>query len=182
MRPAVFLDRDGTLIEDPGYLNDPERVRLLPGVGAALARLHRAGFLLLVVTNQSGIARRLVTPEQYQSVADRLHELSTLAGGPIDQQYFCPHLPELSGPCQCRKPGLLLFQQAIFEWQLEPAECWWIGDRLRDVVPGLQLGGLGILAGANPDSDARQEAERLGIEIVPDLSAATDRILQALRW
>ncbi|MEO8030066.1 MAG: HAD family hydrolase [Gemmatimonadota bacterium] len=181
MRRAVFLDRDGTLIEDPGYINDPERVRLLPDVGAALARLHRAGFLLLVVTNQSGIARGLITPEQYQSVADRLQELTATAGGPLDRQYFCPHLPELSGPCECRKPGVLLFERAIREWQLEPAACWWVGDRLRDVVPGLQLGGQAILAVANPDPEVRREAGHLGIAIVDDLSAATDRLLMGQR-
>ncbi len=170
---AVFLDRDGTLIEDPGYLNDPARVHVLPGVSAALARLRSAGFRLIVVTNQSGIARGLIRPEQYEAVAARTAELLAQAGAPLDAQYHCPHLPEISGPCECRKPGLLLFRQAIQEWDLDPARSWWIGDNLRDVSPAVQFGGRGILV--SPDQSAGEPGG--GLSTAPDLEAAVRQIL-----
>lgn len=172
-RAAVFLDRDGTLIEDPGYLNDPDRVRFLPGVPQALARLREAGFRLIVVTNQSGIARGLITEAQYRAVADRLEELARQAGASIDGQYHCPHLPELTGPCPCRKPGLLLFQRAIADWDIDATQSWWIGDRERDVSPAEALGGRGILIGASTTPD------RAGQLTAPDFSAAVDHILGA---
>src|SRR5882672_7647273 len=145
---AVFLDRDGTLIDDPGYLNDPEGVRLRPGAGSALAQLKRAGFRLIVVTNQSGIARGLISPTQYEAVAARVAALLAAEGGALDAQYHCPHLPELSGPCQCRKPGLLLFEQAVKEWAIDAHTSWWVGDRMRDVSPALALGGRAMLVGS----------------------------------
>jgi D-glycero-D-manno-heptose 1,7-bisphosphate phosphatase len=140
-RAAVFLDRDGTLVEDPGYLNDPARVHLLPGAGEAAASLKRAGYLLIIVTNQSGIARGLITPAQYEAVAGRTAELLAQAGGAPDAQYHCPHLPEISGACECRKPGLLLYRQAIEQFGIDPARSWWVGDRISDLLPGITLGG-----------------------------------------
>lgn len=174
---AVFLDRDGTLIEDPGYLNDPALVRLRPGVGSALARLKEAGFRLIVVTNQSGIARGLISAEQYRAVADRMAELLAAAGGGVDAQYHCPHLPALSGPCECRKPGLLLFQRAIEEWSIDPTRSWWVGDRPGDVTPAAALGGRGILLfSGSRDATPTDDAE-LNVAVARDIGAAVDRIL-----
>jgi len=181
-RPAVFLDRDGTLIEDTGYLSDPDLVQLLPGVGIGLARLHQAGFLMIVVTNQSGLARGWITPEQYQAVADRVAELAARHGGPLTQQYFCPHLPELSGPCECRKPGLLLFQQAITEWKVDPVGSWWVGDKVRDVVGARILGGRALLVSPDTESDEAREASALDIALVPDFETAVSRILAGQRF
>lgn len=175
--PAVFLDRDGTLIEDPGYLNDPALVRLRPGAGAAVARLKQSGFRLIVVTNQSGIARGLITPAQYQAVAARTAELLAQAGGGLDAQYHCPHLPELTGPCECRKPGLLLFQQAIQEWDIDPSRSWWVGDRPRDVIPAAALGGRGILILDGADRAAAATELGPGVALVKDLGAAAQLIL-----
>ena len=175
-RPAVFLDRDGTLIEDPGYINDPAAVRLLPGVGAALARLHRAGFLLLVVTNQSGLARGVITLDQYVAVAGRVAALAAEAGGPLDQQYYCPHLPEISGPCACRKPGLLLFEQAVEEWGVDAAQSWWVGDRIRDISPAAALGGRAILVSAQDAGEDVRQAKLMGAQVVADLSRAAELI------
>ena len=101
-RPAVFLDRDGTIIEDVGYLGDPERMRLLPDAAEAIARLNRAGLLAVVVTNQSGIARGLFDEDAYEATRFRLDRLLADQGARLDAQYHCPHHPELSGPCECR--------------------------------------------------------------------------------
>lgn len=174
---AIFLDRDGTLIEDTGYVRDPEAVRLRPGAGPALARLKAAGFRLIVVTNQSGIARGLLSPAQYEAVAARTATLLAEAGGALEAQYHCPHLPELSGPCQCRKPGLLLFQEALKRWDIAPRLSWWVGDRMRDVTPAQELGGRGILVGE--DQTEMAAATRAGgwLAVEPDLPRAADRIL-----
>jgi D-glycero-D-manno-heptose 1,7-bisphosphate phosphatase len=176
-RAAVFLDRDGTLIEDTGYIRDPDLVRLLPDVGSGLAQLHRAGFLLIVVTNQSGLARGWITLDQYQTVANRVAALAAQHGGPLSQQYYCPHLPEITGPCRCRKPGLLLFEQAIAELDVDPTRSWWVGDKIRDVVGAESLGGQAILVSSEAGGEEAETARTLGIEIVPDFAAAVARII-----
>jgi D-glycero-D-manno-heptose 1,7-bisphosphate phosphatase len=144
---AVFLDRDGTIIHDIGYLRDPTDVSLLPGAALAIGRLNRSDLWVMVVTNQSGIARGLLTLPQYQATEHRLDELLALEGAGIDAHYFCPHLPELTGPCECRKPGTLLYRQAAERFEIDLARSWWVGDRLRDVLPAETFGGRGILIG-----------------------------------
>ena len=144
-RPAVFFDRDGTLIEDLHYLRDPAGVRLLPGTADAVRRLNAAGYAAVVVTNQSGIARGLLTESEYQATARRLDALLAAEGAMLDGHYHCPHHPSLSGPCDCRKPGVLLYRRAAADLHLDPAASWWVGDRLRDVAAASALGGRGIL-------------------------------------
>ena len=104
-RRAVFLDRDGTIIEDTGFVADPAEVRLLPGAASAIARLNRAGIPAIVVTNQSGIARGLLDEAGYSAVARRLDALLDAAGARLDADYHCPHHPDFGGTCECRKPG-----------------------------------------------------------------------------
>jgi len=145
---AVFLDRDGTIIEDVGYLGDPERMRLLPDAAEAIARLNRAGLLAVVVTNQSGIARGLFDEDAYEATRTRLDRLLADQGARLDAQYHCPHHPEISGPCECRKPGLLLYRRAAEDLGIDLPASWWVGDRRRDVQPATALGGRGIVLGA----------------------------------
>jgi D-glycero-D-manno-heptose 1,7-bisphosphate phosphatase len=144
---AVFLDRDGTIIQDAEYLQSPDQVRLLPGAAQGITRLNASGYAVLVVTNQSGIARGLLSVEDYRATERRLDQLLAAEGARLDAHYFCPHLPELSGPCECRKPGTLLYRQAAEQFGLDLAVSWWVGDRLRDVLPAEMLGGRGILVG-----------------------------------
>ena len=146
-RRAAILDRDGTLIEDTGYLRDPDAVRLLPGAAAAIRRLNSAGLPAVVVSNQSGIARGLLTLEQYQLTEQRLDELLAREGGRLEAHYICPHLPAVNGPCECRKPGTMLYRQAAERFGIDLSRSWWIGDRLRDVLPAETLGGRGIVIG-----------------------------------
>jgi D-glycero-D-manno-heptose 1,7-bisphosphate phosphatase len=167
-RAAVFLDRDGTIIEDVGYLADPAEVRLLPGAAEAIGRLNRAGMLAVVVTNQSGIARGLLDEGAYQAARERLDHLLAERGAHLDGQYHCPHHPEISGPCQCRKPGLLLYRQAAQELSVDLAASWWVGDRLRDVQAATAFGGRGIVLG--PGAGAAFSA-------APDLATAVTGIL-----
>jgi D-glycero-D-manno-heptose 1,7-bisphosphate phosphatase len=160
-RGAVFLDRDGTIIEDAGYLRQPEQVHLLPG-SAEIRRLNEAGLPVIVVTNQSGIARGILTADDYQATQRRVDELLEREGARIDAHYFCPHLPELTGPCECRKPGLLLYRQAAERFDVNLKASWWVGDRIRDVIPAESFGARGILVrtGAGVEEAARPDAAR----------------------
>ena len=149
-KPAVFLDRDGTLISDFGFLRAPEQVRLLPGSGRAVRQLNEAGLPAIVVTNQSGIARGLLSESEYRATERRVDGLLAAEGARLDGQYFCPHLPEISGPCECRKPGTLLYRQAAEQFGIDLAASWWVGDQLRDVEPAAVFGGTGILLVHSP--------------------------------
>jgi formyltetrahydrofolate-dependent phosphoribosylglycinamide formyltransferase len=177
MKTAVFLDRDGTLIEDPGYLNDPDQVRLRPGVGDAVRRINQSGSLAIVVTNQSGIARGLLTESQYLAIERQVDALLAEAGAHLEAHYFCPHLPEISGACECRKPGTLLYRQAAERFQIELEKSWWVGDRLRDVQPAATLGGRGILLRNQAYAEEPDTALRLGFSVVSDLPEAVERFI-----
>jgi D-glycero-D-manno-heptose 1,7-bisphosphate phosphatase len=175
---AVFLDRDGTIIEDAGYLRDPAGVRLLPGAAQAIRQLNEHGLIVVVATNQSGIARGLLTLDQYRATERRVDELLTLQGARLDAHYFCPHVPELSGPCDCRKPGSLLYRQAAERFGIDLPRSWWVGDRVRDLLPAKSFGARGILvltgAGESEASDERAK----GFEKVRDLADAVAVILR----
>lgn len=163
-RRAAFLDRDGTLIRDHHYPRDPDLVELLPGVPAALKRLVDAGYLLVVITNQSGIARGLLTEEDYQLVRGRLDALLAAEGVVLDASYHCPHETTISGPCECRKPGTGLHRQAAREMGIDLASSVSVGDRWRDVAPALELGFRGWLVPSHntPEADV-ERARTLGV-------------------
>ena len=169
---AVFLDRDGTIIEDAGYLQDPGGVRLLPGAADAIRTLKANGYAIVVVTNQSGIARGLLTLDDYRATERRLDEMLAGEGVRLDGHYYCPHLPELSGPCECRKPGTLLYRQAAERFGIDLPQSWWVGDRLRDVLPAKALGGKGILVLTGTGESEARRAAASGFPAVADLSAA----------
>lgn len=143
--PAAFLDRDGTIMYDFHYTDQPEDVILLGGAAHAVRRLNAAGVPVIVATNQSGIARGFFTMADAERVNARLQELLIAAGAHYDDIYVCPHHPDFSGPCACRKPGTLLFERAAMDHGLDVARSIYVGDRFRDVEPGLTLGGTGIL-------------------------------------
>jgi D-glycero-D-manno-heptose 1,7-bisphosphate phosphatase len=174
---AVFLDRDGTIVEDPGFLHEPEKVRLLPGAAAAIRRLNEAGYRVIIVTNQSGIARRRYTVSDYETVQERLGALLAAQGARIDAAYYCPHHPLLSGPCECRKPGVKLFREAQAAFDIDFAQSWWVGDRLSDVQPARLLGGEAILVVTGEGNLHQGQARALGVTVVADLAEAVDKIL-----
>ena len=176
-RSAVFLDRDGTLIEDRHYLADAGGVALVPGAAAAVRRINDAALAAVVVTNQSGIAQGLLTEAQYQATRDRLADLMRAAGARIDAQYHCPHHPDVSGPCACRKPGVELYERAARDLGLSLTTSLFVGDRWRDVAPGVAVGGRGILvpSPATPPEELLQA--RAQVEVAASLDAALDRFL-----
>lgn len=174
---VVFLDRDGTLIHDVHYLSRPEEVRLLDGVADAIGRLNRAGIPVILVTNQSGIGRGYFTAADYERVHAKVVQLLAEHGAHLDGTYYCPHSPEASPPCSCRKPSPELFQRAIRERHLDPSRPVFIGDRWRDLAAMAYLGGRGILipspnTGADDLARTTREAE-----LSPSLGEAVDTLL-----
>ena len=139
--------------------------------------LNGASIAAVVVTNQSGIARGLLTEDDYQATVRRLDALLEAGGARIDAHYHCPHLPEISGPCDCRKPGALLYRRAAAELGLDLERSWWIGDRLRDLEAATGFGGRGalVLTGAGGEEAARADA--VAWPTAPDLGAAVRVIL-----
>jgi D-glycero-D-manno-heptose 1,7-bisphosphate phosphatase len=145
LRPALFIDRDGTLIADAHYLADPAGVRILPETGPAVRMARAAQVPVVIVTNQSGIARGLITEAQYVATRDRTVALIEAAGGEVLATYHCPHLAEITGACDCRKPAIGMYRQAAADHGLDLTRSAYIGDRWRDAQPALTTGGLGIL-------------------------------------
>lgn len=175
-RPAAFLDRDGTIVVERYYLSDPAGVELVPGVAPALRRLQEAGWALAIVTNQSGIARGLYSEEDFRAVQARVEELLAREGVRIDRVGYCPHHPDFTGPCECRKPGTQLFRRIAEELGIDFASSVFIGDRVKDVLPARELGGRAFLVrtgyGALQESEAGDD-----IEVVDDVAEAVDRVL-----
>lgn len=145
---AVFLDRDGTLNEDPGYLGDADKVVLLPGVVEALNILkNRYNFLLIVISNQSGIARGLITESQVEAVNQKISDLLAVQGITIDAFYYCPSHPDFSSEedSRCRKPSPLMILQAAEEYNIDISKSFMIGDSVSDIQAGINAGVRAIL-------------------------------------
>lgn len=176
--PAVFLDRDGTIIEDVGYVHEPGKVKLLPGAAAAIRRLNESGYVVVSVSNQSGIARGLYTDADYAAVQRRLVELLEGHGAHLDGSYYCPHHPKVTGPCACRKPGVKLFRDAQAALDIDLLRSWWVGDRMTDVQPARMLGGHALLVTTGQGSVNQGQARSAGVMVVADLPGAVDEILR----
>ncbi len=148
--PAVFLDRDGTLIDEVGYLDRPERVSLYPFSIAAIRALNLAGFRVIMVTNQSGIARGFFDEGVVHAVHEHIAGLLRDGGAYLDAYYYCPHhpnghVPGYVGPCDCRKPGRGLVDRAVREFSVDPLRSFTVGDRWLDVKLAENVGARGIL-------------------------------------
>jgi D-glycero-D-manno-heptose 1,7-bisphosphate phosphatase len=170
VRRAVFLDRDGTLIREVGYLRRMEDVAVLPGAAEALRRLGEAGFLRLVVTNQSGVARKYVTREFVDRVNETVRDSLQRGGGDVEGFYVCPHHPEYGSRCSCRKPDVGLLLRAAEEWDIEFPSSWVVGDKVEDVELARRAGCRSALVrtGYGRESETRLAAAR---GVVPDVIA-----------
>lgn len=148
--PAAFLDRDGTLIEDVGYLDRLERLRLFPWSVEAVRLLKRAGYAVVIVTNQAGVARGVIREQAVLDARDHLDRRLAAAGARLDGHYYCPHLPDapverLRRRCDCRKPEPGLIRRAAADLNLDPARSVVIGDRWLDVQLARAVGAAGVL-------------------------------------
>lgn len=182
---ALLLDRDGTITVEGEWLTRREDLVLVPGAAAALARLSARGWKLVLVTNQSAIARGLITPAQLDEIHAELQQNLEAQGAHLDALYSCPHHPtEGRGTyrveCECRKPKPGLVLQAARELGLDLAHCWMIGDAARDLEAGWAAGVPGILVATGKGASEIVRMRERGLEpqaFVPDLPAAADWIL-----
>jgi histidinol-phosphate phosphatase family protein len=142
-KSLVLLDRDGTLIEERHFIKHASQVRLLPGVPQALRKLKKAGFPLVVVSNQSGVGRGLMTRTHVERVNRRFLKLLQIQRAPVDALYWCPHHPK--DRCSCRKPKLGMVKQAARALKVPWRRSISVGDRPSDVILGQRTGGAGIL-------------------------------------
>ncbi|MEK7351011.1 MAG: lipopolysaccharide heptosyltransferase II [Nitrospirota bacterium] len=174
---TVFLDRDGTLNYDPGYLRVAAELKLLAGVGPSLARLKRAGARLVVVTNQSGVGRGIITLKDLEAIHARLQGLLEQEDAALDAIYFCPHHPD--DGCRCRKPNVGMVERAQSELQLDLRHSYLIGDHARDIQLAKRVGAKAILIATAP-MDA-QSLEMLKVEkALPDAMAKS--MTEAVDW
>ena len=182
---AVFLDRDGTIIEDLGYLDDPGKILFIPGAREAMRALQEAGFLLVLITNQSGVARGYFSEDLCRKIDERLREVLSRTGVNLDGSYYCPHLPgavatEYDMKCGCRKPAPGLFEKAARELHIDFSKSWAVGDMLRDLAPAKQLGAktILVLTGKGGTQLKDENCARTADFVVDDIAGAADAILR----
>jgi D-glycero-D-manno-heptose 1,7-bisphosphate phosphatase len=171
---AILLDRDGTIIEDLGYLADPGQIHVLPRAVEGLRLLDSAGYILVVITNQSGVARGCFDESTCKAVNEHFREILAGQGVPIAATYFCPHLPgakvkEYDQVCECRKPGKGLFEQAARQFDIDFARSWAIGDSIRDLEPAKELGARTVLV---LTGKGREQARDSRTDSIADIIAA----------
>ena len=187
-KAAIFWDRDNTLIADPGYLDDPAKVELLPGAAGAVKRLAEAGFENIIATNQSGIARGLLDEATLGKIHDRLQAMLAAAGAAVDAIYYCPYLPgdeavveqyRRDSDLRKPKPGMLL--KASLERKIDLVASWSIGNSLRDAQAGRSAGTRTILIGrqGQVDQDLKELEKNPAVDFVADsLEAAAEIVLK----
>lgn len=184
---AVFLDKDGTLIENVPYNVDPALIRLMPGAGAGARALHRAGYRLIVISNQAGVARGYFPEAALVAVERRLRELLAAEGVPLAGFYYCPHHPagtvaDLAIACECRKPQPGLIRRAAGEHGIDVAASWMVGDILDDVEAGLRAGCRAVLLDNGHETEWVRSRWRWPDYTAPDLVAAARVIIGAPAW
>ncbi len=155
MKKCVFLDRDGTIIVEKNYLADPAGVELLPGAAEGLAKLAGLGYLLVVVSNQSGVGRGYFAAARVEAVHARLDELLAAAGAGIDKYYYCPHRPDEG--CACRKPLTGMIDDALRELDISAGCSFMIGDSLCDLQLGKNAGLTPVLVRTGYGSKLKNE-------------------------
>ena len=180
VRKAVFVDRDGTINEESGYLFRKEDCRFIPGALAAIVQLNKAGFRVVVITNQSGIARGYYSADDLEQLHLHMADEIAAAGGRIDGWYHCPHHPDYpadDAQCDCRKPLPGLLQRAAQELAIDLASSWMVGDKLADITAGVAAGCQTILVRTGYGSSEAHSAPE-GQLILDDLGAASAHIIK----
>jgi D-glycero-D-manno-heptose 1,7-bisphosphate phosphatase len=181
-RPAVFLDRDGTIIEDAGFLRAVDDMVLLPWAAAAIRRLNDADLPVVVITNQSGVGRGYFDEAHVLATHAALDVALAPQGARVDAYYYCPHHPAAADvryriPCGCRKPAPGLLQQAARELDLDLTRSWMVGDWWRDVEAGVAAGTRTILI-----RTGRAPEHRPAPPAAPAVDAILDNLMEAVDW
>jgi len=179
VKPCLFIDRDGTLIEERNYLSDPEQVALIPGAAEAVRRAREAGWLVVTLTNQSGVGRGYFTLEDVERVNRRIEQLLAREGAGLDGIFVCPHAPEEDCPCRKPRPGLV--EEAARQLPVDLARSWMVGDKAADVELARNAGLRGALVLTGYGAEAAKEAGGLAEFVASDLGEAVRRILGADR-
>ena len=180
MERAVFLDRDGTIIEDVGYLNECSKIKFLPRVSKAIKLLNKNRFKVIVVTNQSGVARGYFTEETVKEINQNIQELLAKQGAFIDKIYYCPHhlegtIEEYRKDCLCRKPNPGMIEKAAHEFGIDLKNSFVIGDKRSDVEAGHRVGCKTIFLRRDSSLDKEREITLMSNHIDTDL-------YEAARW
>ncbi len=174
---AVFIDRDGTIIEQIDVLTEPSQLKLLPGAAEAIAELNKRGFLVIGLTNQPIMEKGFLTQEGLKIIHETLQKKLAEAGAHLDSIYTCPHSYHAEGQCKCRKPGLGLIEEAQAEFPIDMQNSWLIGDRLRDVETGRRAGLKTIFVKTGgPNKDDEFFPETKPDYVADDLAAAVEFI------
>jgi D,D-heptose 1,7-bisphosphate phosphatase len=186
MRAAIFLDKDGTLIDDVPYNVDPDRIRLSANAGAGLALMRDAGYRLFIISNQSGVARGLFGEAALDAVWRRIDALLAPCQVEIDGVYWCPHHPEGAVPayareCECRKPQPGMLLRAAAEHDIDLSRSWMIGDILHDVEAGHRAGCASVLIDNGNETEWQMSALRQPDIVAADLLAAAQAICMQQR-
>lgn len=175
-RGAVFLDRDGTLNVERGYILQPADIELIPTAGESVRTLNDLDIPVIIITNQAAIAKNLLSPEQLERVNEKLWTELSAAGAYYDALYYCPHSPEVTPECQCRKPKPGLILQAARDFNIDLSASFMIGDKLSDIGAGRSAGCKTILLLSNGGKDVYQGAEAAS----PDFTCRN--VGEAIAW
>ena len=176
-RAAVFVDKDGTLVDDIPYNVDPARIRLTRGAGEALQTLHACGYALIVVTNQPGIEMGRFDALAMTAVRARIDALLAPHAVAVEGFYYCPHAPQITS-CRCRKPAPGLIERAAGELGIDLASSWMVGDILHDVEAGRRAGCRTVLIDCGNETEWLLTQWRYPDVIAPDLPGAARQILE----
>ncbi|MEE8638244.1 MAG: D-glycero-beta-D-manno-heptose 1,7-bisphosphate 7-phosphatase [Candidatus Margulisiibacteriota bacterium] len=180
MNKAVFLDRDGTIVEDVGYMNSPEQIQFIPGSIEAIKTLNEAGYKVVIISNQAGVARGLVTEDMLQTIDKVLHKGILNGGAHLDGIYYCPHHPEhgvypYKQACECRKPHPGLIKRAYRDLDIDLSQSYMIGDKASDIQAGKGAGTKTVFV-----TSGRGKEEKKKLKEKPDHVA--DNLLEAVKW
>lgn len=183
-RRAIFMDRDGTVCEEVGYVNHVSRLRLLPRSAEAIRLANDAGFQTVVVTNQAGVARGYFTEDLIEEAHDRMRQMLGAAGARVDGIYYCPHHPEVGDPryrkeCDCRKPRPGMFLRARDEMGIDLEASYVVGDSTRDIQAGERIGATTVLV-LTGYGRGELEHQSVGWKVHPH--RACEDLLDAVRW
>lgn len=183
-RRAIFMDRDGTVCEEVGYVNHVSRLRLLPRSAEAIRLANGVGFQTVVVTNQAGVARGYFTEDLVEEAHDRMRRLLAEDGARVDGIYYCPHHPEVGGPryhkdCDCRKPRPGMFLRARDEMGIDLESSYVVGDSARDIQAGDRIGATTVLV-LTGYGRGELEHQSAGWKVRP--TQACEDLLEAVRW